>query len=119
MRVLFNTAVENPIFGFVIRSRYGVQVYGTNTEEQKIQVGPVTEGEIVEVTFRFDCWLGTELYSISSAVHSSTIQDDGVCYDWLDGAAFFRVTSPILVEGLVNLNASATARRIRQSVAVA
>ncbi|MFY9620104.1 MAG: ABC transporter ATP-binding protein [Pyrinomonadaceae bacterium] len=119
MRVLFNTAVENPIFGFVIRSRYGVQVYGTNTEEQKIQLGQVAEGEIVEVTFRFDCWLGTELYSISSAVHSSTILDDGVCYDWLDGAAFFRVTSPILIEGLVNLNASATARRIRQSVAVA
>lgn len=118
MRVLFNTAVANPIFGFVIRSRYGVQVYGTNTEEQKIQVGQVTEGEIVEVTFRFDCWLGTELYSISAAVHSSAM-DDGVCYDWLDGAAFFRVTSPILIEGLVNLNASATARRIRQSVAVA
>ena len=118
MRVLFNTAVDNPIFGFVIRSRYGVQVYGTNTEEQKIQVGNVAQGEIVEVTFRFDCWLGTELYSISSAVHSSTM-DDGVCYDWLDGAVFFRVTSPILIEGLVNLNASATARRIRQSVAVA
>ena len=119
MRVLFNTAVENPIFGFVIRSHYGVQVYGTNTEEQKIQIGQVGEGEIVEVTFRFDCWLGTELYSISSAVHSSTIVDDGVCYDWLDGAAFFRVTSPILIEGLVNLNATATARRMRQSVAVA
>jgi ABC-type polysaccharide/polyol phosphate transport system ATPase subunit len=119
MRVLFNTAVENPIFGFVIRSHYGVQVYGTNTEEQKIQISHVAEGEIVEVTFRFDCWLGTELYSISCAVHSSTILDDGVCYDWLDGAAFFRVTSPILIEGLVNLNATATARRMRQSVAVA
>ena len=119
MRVLFNTAVENPIFGFVIRSHYGVQVYGTNTEEQKTQIGHVAEGEIVEVTFRFDCWLGTELYSISSAVHSSTIVGDGVCYDWLDGAAFFRVTSPVLIEGLVNLNATATARRLRQSVAVA
>lgn len=119
MRVLFHAPVKDPIFGFVIRSRYGVQVYGTNTEEQKIQLGQFAAGEAVEVTFRFECWLGTEWYSISCAAHSSAISDEGVCYDWLDGVAFFRVTSPILVEGLINLNASATARRLGQSMAVA
>lgn len=119
MRLVFHAEVENPIIGFVIRSRYGVQVYGTNTEEQEIRLGLVVQGEAIEVTFVFDCWLGTEWYSISCAVHSSAIFAENVCYDWLDGAAFFRVTSPILVEGLVNLNASATARRLRQSVAVA
>jgi hypothetical protein len=39
---------------------------------------------------------------------------EGICYDWLDGAAFFRVTSPILIEGLVNLDARAEARRLRE-----
>ena len=115
MRVLFNREVENPIFGFLIRSQYGIQVYGTNTEQQHISFDRVERGEIVEVNFTFDCSLGTDWYSISSAVHSSTSVSDGVCYDWLDGALFFRVMSPILIEGLVNLNASATARTLRSS----
>ena len=115
MRVLFNREVENPIFGFVIRSQYGIQVYGTNTEQQHVSFDRVERGEIVEVDFAFACSLGTDWYSISSAVHSSTSVSDGVCYDWLDGALFFRVMSPILIEGLVNLNASATARTLQSS----
>ena len=71
-----------------------------------------TSDELLEVTFYFDCWLGTDTYSISCAVHSSAIYEDGIGYDWLDGVLFFRVTSPILIEGLINLNASATARRL-------
>lgn len=115
MRALFNREVENPIFGFLIRSQYGIQVYGTNTEQQHVSFGRIEPGEIVEVNFAFECSLGTDWYSISSAVHSSTSVSDGVCYDWLDGALFFRVMSPILIEGLVNLNASATGRRLRDS----
>jgi hypothetical protein len=56
--------------------------------------------------------LGTDFYSISCAAHSSAIFEEGIGYDWLDGALFFRVTSPILIEGLINLNASATVRRV-------
>src|ERR1051326_2594627 len=115
MRILFNREVENPIFGFLIRSQYGIQVYGTNTEQQHVSFARVERGEIVEVNFAFDCSLGTDWYSISCAVHSSTSVSDGICFDWLDGALFFRVTSPILIEGLVNLNASATGRRLTDS----
>ena len=119
LRVIFNREVENPILGFVIRSQYGVQVYGTNTEQQDLHLGRVAQGEVIEISFCFDCWLGTDWYSISCAVHSSTTVDEGVCYDWLDGAAFFRVTSPILIEGLINLNARATSRRLRETVVAA
>ncbi|HEX7956741.1 MAG TPA: hypothetical protein VF508_07360, partial [Pyrinomonadaceae bacterium] len=63
---------------------------------------------VVEAVFAFDCWLGLDEFSVSPAVHSR----DGVSYDWLDGALFFRVTSPLLVEGVANLNATATARRL-------
>jgi hypothetical protein len=75
----------------------------------------IEPGEIVEVDFTFDCSLGTDWYSISAAVHRSTSVSDGVCYDWLDGALFFRVMSPILIEGLVNLHASASARTLGSS----
>jgi lipopolysaccharide transport system ATP-binding protein len=112
MRVRFHADIENPVFGFVIRNRHGVHVYGTNSEQQGLKFELVACGEIVEVIFAFDCWLGTDLYSLSFAVHSSAVFEEGIGYDWLDGVIFFRVTSAILIEGLVNLNASATARRL-------
>jgi hypothetical protein len=101
----------------LIRNRHGVQVYGTNTEQQQLNLGEVSAGELVEVAFSFDCWLGTDFYSISCAVHSSAIFEEGIGYDWLDGALFFRVTSPILIEGLINLNAGATVRRLEPAAA--
>jgi lipopolysaccharide transport system ATP-binding protein len=112
MRVLFHQDIKNPVFGFLIRNRHGVQVYGTNTEQQQLSPGEVAKGDIIEIAFNFDCWLGTDFYSISCAAHSSAIYEEGIGYDWLDGALFFRVTSPILIEGLVNLNANATMRRL-------
>lgn len=115
MRVQFHQEIKNPVFGFLIRNRHGVQVYGTNTEQQQLSLGEVARGEVVEVVFSFDCWLGTDFYSISCAAHSSAILEDGIGYDWLDGALFFRVTSPILIEGLVNLNAGATVRRLESA----
>ena len=63
-------------------------------------------GEVIEVSFNFDCWLGVDQYTISLAVHSR----EGQAYDWLDAALFLRVTSMTLTEGVANLNASATAR---------
>jgi homopolymeric O-antigen transport system ATP-binding protein len=104
----FSADITDPVFGFLIRNRHGISAYGTNTHEQKLQLGPVRCGEIVEVTFAFNCWLGIDNYSISCAVHSS----EGEAYDWLDGVRFFRVTSLRVTEGIANLNASASARRV-------
>lgn len=108
VRARFNRDTDDAVFGFLVNDSRGVHVYGTNTKEQQIDLGLLRRGELVEVSFAFDCWLGLDQFSVSLAVHSS----GGVSYDWLDGALFFRVTSPVLVEGVANLNASATARRL-------
>lgn len=108
MRVRFHRDVEEPVFGFLIRNRHGIHAYGANTEQKGLQFGHVRRGEIVEVSFAFDCWLGTDLYNVSFAVHSG----DGISYDWLDGVLFFRVVSSTQIEGIANLNANATMRRI-------
>ena len=107
----FNTDVDDPVIGFLIRNRHGISAFGTNTNEQQLKFGAVHRGETVEVTFAFNCWLGIDNYSISCAVHSS----DGEAYDWLDGVRFFRVTSLRLTEGIANLNATATARRLHMA----
>src|SRR5688572_2450563 len=38
IRVLFHRDIKNPVFGFLIRNRHGVQVYGTNTEQQQLSL---------------------------------------------------------------------------------
>ena len=108
VRVRFREETEEPVVGFLIRNRHGIHVYGTNTKEQGVALGRFAAGETLEVNFAFDCWLGIDDYSLSFAVHSR----DGVAYDWLDGVIFFRVTSAVLIEGIANLNATATARRV-------
>jgi lipopolysaccharide transport system ATP-binding protein len=109
----FNHDIADPVFGFLIRNRHGVSAYGTNTQEQKLALGPVSRGEVVEVTFAFNCWLGIDNYSISCAVHSG----EGEAYDWLDGVRFFRVTSLRVTEGIANLDATASVRRLGSSTA--
>lgn len=99
--------VEDPVIGFLIRNRHGIHVYGTNTKEQQVEFGDVRRGQMIDVTFSFECWLGIDQYSISLAVHSR----DGEAYDWLDAALFFKVTNTTLTEGVANLNASVTASR--------
>ena len=104
--VRFNQDLDDPVIGFLLRNSHGIHAYGTNTKEQQIEFGAVRSGEVIEVVFAFDCWLGIDQYTISLAVHSR----DGKAFDWLDAALFVRVTNMTLTEGIANLNASVITR---------
>jgi homopolymeric O-antigen transport system ATP-binding protein len=108
LRVKFNRTIDEPVFGFLIRNRHGIHAYGANSEQKGLTFGRVEAGEIIEISFAFECWLGTDLYSVSFAVHSA----EGISYDWMDGVHFFRVATSVPVEGIANLNASASVRRM-------
>jgi len=103
VHVRFLRPIEEPVVGFLIRNRHGIHAYGTNTREQDLPLGQITEGRTLTIRFAFNCWLGVDNYSVSLAVHSF----DGHAYDWVDGALFFRVTSSRTTEGVANLNAVA------------
>lgn len=105
-RVVAHADLDNPVFGFFIRNRHGIHLYGTNTKVQGMSFERVGRGEILEVTFSFKAWLAPDSYSISIAVHSFA----AISFDWLDGALFFRVVSQIPIEGVANLNASIEVR---------
>jgi homopolymeric O-antigen transport system ATP-binding protein len=111
VRVLFHSDVENPVCGFLIRNRHGIHVYGTNTEQQQVDLRQGRPDEIMEVTFVFNCWLAPDNFSVTVAVHSA----DGISFDWLDGALFFRVVSATQMDGIANLSASVTARWLHRS----
>jgi lipopolysaccharide transport system ATP-binding protein len=110
MRILarINTELDDPIVGFLIRNRHGISAYGTNTKEQQIEFGAVRRGDLLEVIFSFNCWLGVDDYSITCAVHNR----NGEAFDWIDGARFFRVASEAVTEGVANLNATISARHV-------
>ena len=109
IRLLFHEDVPDPVCGFMIRNRHGINVYGTNTEQRGQQLGAARRGDLLEVVFKFNCWLGQEHYFVSVAVHSP----DGVAFDWLDGALFFRVSCAVEMEGIANLDARVTTRRVQ------
>ncbi|HSE19971.1 MAG TPA: ABC transporter ATP-binding protein [Pyrinomonadaceae bacterium] len=100
--------LDDVVCGFLIRNRHGIHVYGTNTELQEVPFERVKRGELTEVTFEFNCWLAPEMFSLCVAVHSSP----GVSFDWLDGCLFFRVMSATKMEGVTNLNATASSKRL-------
>jgi len=103
--------LDDVVCGFLIRNRHGIHVYGTNTELQEVPFERVRRGELTEVTFEFNCWLAPEMFSLVVAVHSSA----AVSFDWLDGCLFFRVMSATKMEGVTNLNATASSKRLASS----
>jgi len=107
VRAVFHEDIDDPVYGFIIRNKHGIHLYGTNSHVQGLHGGRVKRGETVETTFSFNCWLAPDLYSVSIAVHSPT----AVSFDWMDGALFFRVFSAIPIEGVANLNATITTQQ--------
>ena len=108
--VMFHKAVEEPVFGFLIRNKHGIHLYGTNTDIQHAGIGPVEPGDVVEASFSFNCWLAPDNYSIAVAVHSV----DAISFDWLDGTLFFQTMSASPMEGVANLDGTATTRKVLQ-----
>ena len=87
MTIRFADAVADPVVGLMIRSRAGMNVYGTNTELEGIKLGPRAAGDVLHLTFAFRCELCAMEYTLTVASHDP----DGVGHDWLDDAIAFAV----------------------------
>ena len=99
--VRFRAAVENPVVGMLIRTRVGLDVYGTNTELEAVPVGPVEFGGVREIVFSFPCNLCAQEYTITAASHDP----DGVWHDWMEDAIAVTVTDTRYTAGVANLRA--------------
>lgn len=110
VRVLieFHADVAEPVVGILIRSRVGINVYGTNTEAENVDLGPCKAGDRVEVLFRFDCNLCAEQYTLTVASHDP----DGVAHDWLEEAIFFTVADTRYTAGVANLRAAVEINKV-------
>jgi homopolymeric O-antigen transport system ATP-binding protein len=105
--VRFREPVADPVVGLMIRSRAGMNVYGTNTELERLKLGPCAAGTTLAITFAFRCELCAQDYTLTAASHDP----DGVWHDWLEDALAFAVADDRYTAGVANLRASVKVER--------
>jgi lipopolysaccharide transport system ATP-binding protein len=106
VRCRFNQVKADPMVGILIRTRIGMDVYGTNTRIEGANLGEFQPGHELEVDFSFDCWLTPQQYTLTVA----TQNPDGSSHDWLDDVIAFDVVDTRAAAGVSNLRAKITWR---------
>lgn len=107
VRVRFHQPVEDPVVGIMIRTRIGMEVYGTNTELERVKLGPCAAGETLRVGFSLRCDLCPQEYTLTAASHDP----DGVWHDWAEDAVDFIVADTRYTAGVANLRANVSVER--------
>jgi len=100
----FAALVEDPVIGILLRTRVGMEVYGTNTELEGLKLGPVEPGHRRSILFRFPCALCPGDYVLTAASHDP----DGIWHDWLEDALGVTVHHHRHTAGVANLQAQVT-----------
>jgi len=101
VRSRFRRPKSDPMVGILIRTRIGMDVYGTNTRLEQTDLGSFEAGDELEVDFRIECWLTPQQYTLTVATQNA----DGTSHDWLDDAIAFDVVAPRVAAGVANLRA--------------
>jgi lipopolysaccharide transport system ATP-binding protein len=101
VRSRFHAPVADPMVGILIRTRIGMEVYGTNTRIENKSLGDFSAGDELEIDFRMECWLTPQTYTLTVATQNA----DGTSHDWLDDAIAFDVVDTRRAAGVANLRA--------------
>lgn len=106
IRTAFRQRVE-PMVGILIRNRIGMEIYGTNTRIEQVELGAFEPGEELDIDFQFECWLTPQHYTVTVA----TQYRDGSSHDWLDDVLSFEVLARRQAAGVTDLRAHIEWRR--------
>lgn len=101
VRCRFHAATRDPMVGILLRTRIGMDVYGTNTRIEQTPLGDFEAGDQLEVDFQLACWLTPQQYTLTVATQGP----DGSSHDWLDDTIAFDVVDPRVAAGVANLRA--------------
>ena len=100
VRAVFAKESASPTVGMLIRNRLGVDVYGTNTKVEKVELGTYAAGDVLEIQFALDCLLSRAEYTLTVATQHA----DGASQDWIDDALSFAVIDHRDTAGMIQLN---------------
>jgi lipopolysaccharide transport system ATP-binding protein len=106
--VRYSENVEDPVIGIMIRTRIGLEVFGTNTELERVKTSACAAGDRLQVDFQFRCDLCPGEYTLTAASHDP----DGTAHDWLDDAVAFVVSDTRYTAGVANLRAKVEATKL-------
>jgi lipopolysaccharide transport system ATP-binding protein len=101
IQATFNLAVSSPVVGMLIRNRIGVDVFGTNSRLEGIDLGAFEKNDTLQIEFEMDCLLTRQEYTLTVA----TQYWNGLSQDWMDDVLDFEVVDTKDVAGVLNLNA--------------
>jgi lipopolysaccharide transport system ATP-binding protein len=101
VRSRFHRPISDPMVGILVRTRIGMDVYGTNTRIEHVNLGDFQAGDEIEVDFQVECWLTPQQYTLTVATQNA----DGTSHDWLDDAIAFDVVDTRNAAGVANLRA--------------
>jgi lipopolysaccharide transport system ATP-binding protein len=106
--VRYREPVEQPVIGIMIRTHLGLEVYGTNTEQERLKAGRCEAADQLQAVFRFRCDLCPGDYTLTAASHDS----DGAAHDWINNAVAFVVTDSRDTAGVANLRARVELKKL-------
>jgi lipopolysaccharide transport system ATP-binding protein len=94
VKVSSSIEVSNLSVSFLVRDSTGVDIMGTTTFDEHINIGPLDANGMLDVEFCFVNWLRPGSYGISVAVCRVSRRDytDNLLFDQADGVASFLVT---------------------------
>lgn len=100
----FHETQDEPMAGILIRTRNGLDAFGTNTQEEGVQLPACQPGDSLKIEFSFDCWLTPQEYTLTIAAQHAS----GHSHDWLDDAITFQVLDTAKRAGIANLPTTVT-----------
>jgi lipopolysaccharide transport system ATP-binding protein len=97
-----NSEVAMPIVGFLIRNHLGIELAGTNTALEDVELPAFSPGDIYTIDFHLQL---PELYpahfSFTPAIANGTLETFDVC-DWVDNAISLQAEKGRVVYGYVH-----------------
>ena len=79
------------IVGFFICNKNGVELLGTNTQEEDLKLGPLKSGQELMVEFQLNIPLRPDAYSLTVACAESAVS---ITSDWIENVLVFQVLPP-------------------------
>jgi len=101
--VSFNTDVDKFVFGHIFRNKWGLNVFGTNTQWYGLPDRDFRDGESCVITFHHRANFASGTYSISPAASATTGENQYRTLDWINNAAIIEIRNPHRMEGYVSL----------------
>jgi lipopolysaccharide transport system ATP-binding protein len=90
LQIRVHRPMPAPTVGFVLRDRFGADVFGTNTARLALDRPHCRAEQVLRATFEVDLNLGYGNYSVAVALHRGEDHLDA-SFDWWDQALVFEV----------------------------